>query len=301
MTNKQRIPNLFLIGAPKCGTTAMSSYLADHPDIFISETVGVKEPYYFCSDLPTLHIRNRITSWHDYKGLFTQVNSSVRYAGEATAVYLYSRAAVPSILASYPDPKFIVMLRNPIEIATSFHNQRRKSGLDVKSFEKTWNLQHARAKGKELPTHFRDGVLLQYGEIAKLGKQVERLFTNVPKRDVCFVVYDDFARDPDASYHKVLDFLELPTDHRQNFEALNPSVTYRWQGLETGLKKIRRWRIQLGVPGGMGIHAAINRLNAKAGRRPLETSMRNHLRDYFRDDVVLLSDLLGHDFTRWLH
>ncbi|MCO6441973.1 MAG: sulfotransferase [Nitrococcus mobilis] len=47
---KPRIPNLFIIGAPKCGTTAMSAYLAGHPNIFITEEAGWKEPDFFNKD-----------------------------------------------------------------------------------------------------------------------------------------------------------------------------------------------------------------------------------------------------------
>ena len=41
-------PDFFIIGAPKCGTTALATYLAEHPNIQLSDP---KEPHYFCKDL----------------------------------------------------------------------------------------------------------------------------------------------------------------------------------------------------------------------------------------------------------
>ena len=43
-----KIPNLFIVGAPKCGTTSLHYWLSQHPEIFMSDP---KEPFYFCKDL----------------------------------------------------------------------------------------------------------------------------------------------------------------------------------------------------------------------------------------------------------
>src|SRR5690625_4988209 len=113
-----RVPNLFILGAAKCGTTAMSHYLAGHPDIFMSEQSGVKEPRFFSSDTWRPGVPH-ITDWEQYLRLFSSAPASVRYLGEASPQYLGSRQAVPSILDSCRDPRFIVMLRDPVELAAS--------------------------------------------------------------------------------------------------------------------------------------------------------------------------------------
>ena len=71
-------PNFFIVGAPKCGTTAFNDYLKSHPDIFIPD---VKELHFFGSDLEQ---KNTRISAEEYYGLFKQgAEKSIR--GEASA------------------------------------------------------------------------------------------------------------------------------------------------------------------------------------------------------------------------
>lgn len=297
--SEPRIPNLFIIGAPKCGTTAMSHYLAGHPDIFMSEQAGVKEPFFYCRDLALSHITWKISKWQDYAQIFDAAPSSVTYIGEASPLYLISREAVPAILSSCPDARFVVMLRNPVELAASFHNQHAKYGIDVADFEAAWRLQDERRRGRRLPSAFSDGTLLQYGEVAKLGRQMERLFAVVEKRRVHCILYEDFSLSPRESYRGLLEFLQLSDDQRGEFPRMNASVTYRWRWLEKNLKRIRRVRIRLGLPGGLGVHAVINRFNENPGRAPLRPEFERELYNYFSNDLSLLAELTGRDLSAW--
>jgi hypothetical protein len=295
----RRVPNLFLIGAPKCGTTAMSHYLAGHPDIFMSEEAGVKEPYFYCSDLELSHIRWRISDKNDYLRLFEQAPAPVKYLGEATPFYLFSQTAIPAIFKTLPQARFVVMLRNPIELAASYHNQHARFGFDLPDFERAWRLQAERASGRSLPARYVDGTFLQYGRVAKVGAQIERLFGAADRSQIHCIFYDDFKRDPGRSYGDLLKFLQLPDDGISDFRRFNASVTYRWHGLEKNLQRIRRFRSHLGLPGGLGIHAAINRFNAAEGRRPLRPEFNRELHAYFRQDIALLSKLTGRDLSAW--
>ena len=42
------IPDFFLLGAPKCGTSAPYEYFREHPPIFMPR---LKEPHYFSTDI----------------------------------------------------------------------------------------------------------------------------------------------------------------------------------------------------------------------------------------------------------
>ena len=55
-----RLPDFFIVGAPKCGTSALASYLRGHPQIFMSP---VKEPNYFCFDAPGLRVIDRLEAY----------------------------------------------------------------------------------------------------------------------------------------------------------------------------------------------------------------------------------------------
>ena len=295
-------PNLFLIGAPKCGTTSMSHYLAQHPDIFMSEKVGLKEPNFFNKD-HDIHWR-RITTEEEYLALFRNAPRDIRYLGEASALYLYSRVAVKGILQCNPSARFIVMLRNPMELAQSLFNQHlRAKAENTSHFSKAWRLQGPRKSGlASLPGQWRDAKLLQYGSIAKTGEQVRRLFENVSRRQVHIVIYDDFSSNPRDTYLEVLRFLGLDDDGRREFPVLNRKNSYRSLFLADMLQRISLIRERLGIRGGLGINALIDRFNVVKGTRsnPLDNKVRSEMIAYFYDDVVLLSKLLNRDLLHWL-
>jgi hypothetical protein len=294
-----RWPNLFIIGAPKCGTTAMSHYLAQHPQVFMSESAGIKEPFYFCSDLAVSHVTWRIRDETHYLGLFENAGLR-RYRGEASTGYLVSEAAVPRILQRCDDPRFIVMVRNPIEQAYALHNEHWKNYGEHHDFETCWRWQQRRLGGDHLPPNFSDGASLQYGRIARTGEQLERVLSLVDRSRLHVVLYDDFKSDTAKSYADTLAWLGLEDDGRVHFERLNPGLAYHWEALEMGLRKIRSLRQALHLPGGLGLHALIDRFNKHTMRKPLRPAFRRELCRYFRDDVALLSRLLQRDVSHWL-
>src|SRR5688572_20545105 len=104
-----RKPNLFLVGAPRCGTTALYTYLKAHPDVFMSP---IKELHYFSTDLfqpaPQAIIRNE----GDYMAMFAGAEGQ-RWVGEASPYYIYSATAPAAIKAFSPDARLVVTLRNP--------------------------------------------------------------------------------------------------------------------------------------------------------------------------------------------
>src|SRR5271170_3647810 len=110
-----RLPEFFIIGAPKCGTTSLALYLARHRQIFIPT---IKEPHYFLTDLRR---PGRVSNQRSYETLFKRAGAHHRISGEASVFYLLSRAAVPNILCFNPHAKFIVMVRSPLEMVVSLH------------------------------------------------------------------------------------------------------------------------------------------------------------------------------------
>ena len=107
-------PNFFIIGAPKCGTTSLHNYLKSHSQITMSNP---KEPHYFSEDINNGGIRNK----EKYADCFSHGKRNAIAIGESSTLYLYSRVAVQNIYNYNKDVKFITMIRNPIEIARSFH------------------------------------------------------------------------------------------------------------------------------------------------------------------------------------
>lgn len=110
-----RKPDFFIAGAPKCGTTSLAQWLATNPRICMSRP---KEPNYFRTE-----IHSRITSLEEYEACFAHALPEHVSIGEASPHTMYSRRTIENILAYQPDAKFIVCLRNPIEMVVSLHNR----------------------------------------------------------------------------------------------------------------------------------------------------------------------------------
>ena len=111
-----RKPNLFIVGAPKCGTTAWYHYLQHHKDISFSEA---KEPHYFCTDFPNFRWAK---TEEEYLKLFADLPDS-KYIGEASVMYLYSEEAIHRVREFNPDAKVMVFIRAYESFFASYHSQ----------------------------------------------------------------------------------------------------------------------------------------------------------------------------------
>ncbi|MEC9341081.1 MAG: sulfotransferase [Pseudomonadota bacterium] len=165
-----RLPNFFIVGAPKCGTTSLAGWLAQHPNILMS---SAKEPHYYNTDFGNRHTHSPA----EYSRFFKHPPAVCDAVGEASVWYLYSHAAVPNILVDVPAAKFIVMLRNPVEMAPSLHEQQLVNGTeDVADFAAAWRLQTEREAGRSIPRLCEEPKLLLYGPACRLGEQLQRLY-----------------------------------------------------------------------------------------------------------------------------
>ncbi len=287
-------PNFFIIGAPKCGTTSLARWLTAHPRIYFSP---IKEPNFFNSEGP-----NHLTTLTDYEALFANANETHLAVGEASTHYLFSQTAVPRILDYMPEARFIVCIRNPIEMAPSLHAERvwqRKE--TVGDFERAWRLQAARQEGRHIPLTAKEHPhVLQYGAYCRLGAQIERLYTLVPRERVCVVVLDDMARHPREVYQRVLAFLGVPDDGRTSFPVHNQRKQVRSVAMNMLIHTLGKMKRQLGFIPDIGLGRLLVHVNRAPAPKHLSPALRAELCDYFRDDILLLQRLLDRDLTHWL-
>ena len=289
---KEKLPNFFIIGAPKAGTTALSEYLREHPQVFFSEP---KEPHYFNDDFSARHTYD----YETYLSYFSNVQPEHKAIGEGSVFYLYSKNAVKNILDKVSDAKIIVMLRNPLELVPSLHMEAIDShGENIYDIEKAWNMQDSRMKGKYLPKTTLYKEALYYGELAKLGKQVSRLFSLVPKERVHVIIFDDFKKNTENEYFNVLKFLEVDDYMPISFEKINASKGYKNIFLKKGMNSVAYIKRILGIKKGLGLGIGNkiqkwNTVNQK--RKPISDEFRNELVNYFYEDVKLLSSLIDRD------
>lgn len=288
-------PNFFILGAPKCGTTALAQRLAEHPQIYFSPR---KEPHFFNHDgIPA--------TWTlaEYERLFSAADVRHRAIGEGSTHYLFSRVAVPRILEYTPDARFIVCLRNPITMAPALHAECLHQGWEtVRDFSTAWYLQELRSSGRRIPgTARRDPDRLLYGPYCRLGEQVQRLYAHVDRDRVLPVLLDDVRRDPAAEYRRVLGFLGADDDGRKDFPVVNARRQTRSVALAQAVRHAIKLRNALGLHGDWGIADRIRRLNTRTpGGNRVGDSTTAALRDYFADDIRRLETLLGRDLSGWL-
>ena len=162
------LPNFFIVGAPQCGTTALHAYLAQHPDVFMSDP---KEPHYFGSDLD-FRYRRRPNEEQD-RSYFTNAGDRSRI-GEASVWYLYSECAADEIWEAVPDARIIVMLRDPVEMIPSLHSQFVYNGHEDLPLSEALEAEEDRAAGRRIPpeANFPRGLL--YRRVATYAPQLAR-------------------------------------------------------------------------------------------------------------------------------
>src|SRR5690349_13337870 len=133
-------PDFFLVGAPKCGTSLMDTYLARHPDVFMCS----KEPHYFGADLA---FNNPPRSLENYLSLFEGSDAAKR-VGDSSVWYLWSRTAAAEIKEFAPEASILVMLRNPVSMMHSLHSHLLYTADEnIASFEQALAAEPDRREG----------------------------------------------------------------------------------------------------------------------------------------------------------
>ena len=182
-----------------------------------------KEPWYFAHDYPRFR-----STMEDYLALFRKADDGHLAVGEASSIYLRSAVALPGVKEFCPEARIIAIVRNPVDLAYSFHSQQISSlNEDEPDFERAWRLQEARRLGRAIPRLCREPRQLQYAGVARLGEQVERLLSVFDPRQVKIVVFDDLAADTRSVYEDVLHFLGVPSDGRTDFPRVNANQDAR--------------------------------------------------------------------------
>ncbi|MBE9044417.1 sulfotransferase [Pleurocapsales cyanobacterium LEGE 10410] len=296
-------PNFFIVGAPKCGTTALSEYLKEHPNIYLSDP---KEPHYFALDFEQYRLTK---TWETYLDLFKDSSAKHTAIGEGSVFYLFSSVALKQIYQFAPQAKIIVMLRNPVDLVYSFHSQVIfTADENVKDFKRAWRLQGKRQQGIKIPRQCREAALLQYAALGRLGEQMERLFRIFPRQQVEIIWFEDFVQSTKQVYERVLDFLAVAPDNRQDFIRINENKSHKLGLVGNFSEKppallndlALKARDLLGLER-LYVLDTIRSINTKvASRQPLSDRLRAELTAEFESDIKKLSRLLDKDLSHWL-
>lgn len=299
MTKAEQRPDFFIVGAPKCGTTAMNDYLRQHPQVFMPER---KDITYFGADLKFRHPR---ISRDEYLSLFRDANGAARI-GETSVWYLYSKTAAQEIKSFSPSARIIVMLRNPVDMLHAQHSQfLYNCNEDIISFEEALAAEEQRKRGERIPVqaHFVDGLF--YKETVKYSEQVERYFKIFGRSNVRVILFDDFKRDIAREYAAALSFLDVDPSFQPTFQIINSNKALRSQLLQKFLVSPHPLltrvldRVPLYSLRGK-LLKRLKKLNTRYVDRPaLDPVLRQRVQIQLQPEVQRLEDLLGCDLTSW--
>lgn len=216
----QPVPDTYLIGAPKAGTTSLAHWLGQHPNLFFSVP---KEPYFWATDYPLLRAHYGFDDPKEYVALFAGAggNPETLRIAEGSTTYLYSSTAVPLIQQTRPGARFIVALRHPTDLLVSYH---RTQIVALNEREPDFSLAWERCLGNEkVGWSPLDDKLIDYPRVGALGAAIEALFKVVDREQVHFVPFRKLSQDPRAAWDEVCRFLELDPSFEPEFAVRNPS------------------------------------------------------------------------------
>jgi len=325
-TNERVWPERFTVigGAPRCGTTSLSKFLAAHPDVCFS---SVKETHFLLLndllDADERTLRQAIAD--DYlPRYFADCPTDSRLWAEGSVSFIYSPEAARQLLRVWPDTRFVITLRDPMEMLPSLHERNLYQGDEtVEDFAEAWHLTPRRARGEAIPPSCFDSRMLRYDEAAKLGTYLGRLLEAVGVDRCHTIVHDDIVTKPAKVISELYRFLDLSHDGRNHLPRVRDGRGYRSATLQRLLKRPpkalrgalagRHHHLRVKPIGTDGerseglfnavfrIRKALLRLNTvPSRRRPLSAEMQREIRDVFEDDVARLARLLDRDLSHWL-
>jgi hypothetical protein len=291
------LPDFFVAGAPKAGTTALHAALARHPYLYLSP---VKEPKFFLTDGPPparggpgdlRTYREHVWRRDEYEALFDAAPAG-QLRGESTPFYLYRHDAQRRIRDLIPDARLIVILRDPVERAHSNWTHLWSAGLDpVGDF-----VQACAEEERRIAAGWAD--FWHYQALGRYGEQLERLYTVFPRDQVLAFRYRALIEQPAIVLDRICAFLRVPRGvvtevPRENVTA-HPDLTIRHRALSAAI------RIGHAVPG-VPTEALERMLQQDSPpRRPLTWDERRALIPRFEADIRLLERVTGEEFGDWL-
>lgn len=298
------LPNFLIVGAAKCGTSSIASYIDQHPDIYMSK---VKEPRFITSQFTKFPLNgpkaNKLESWYvkdydQYLNLFKDVKNE-KAIGEASVDNLFfHRQSIPLIKQYLGNPKIIIILRHPVKRAFSAYSHMIRDERESFSFEKAITLEEER---RENNWEF----LYSYTEASKYYSQVKSYFDNFD--NVLVLLNEELKEQPDLFFKEIFSFLEVDPDFKVDHTIrYNESGAPRSRAIHNFFSdnsKVRKAiqplvRIFLSAQTRKILSNKIQSKNLK--NLTLSQDTKENLKRHFREDILKLQTLINKDLSSWI-
>jgi hypothetical protein len=301
------LPDFFVIGAPKAGTTALHAALAAHPELFLS---SVKEPKFFLGGgqpPPPQHgpgdahsAKEWVWRREDYERLFAAAPPGT-LRGESTPFYLSDFDAQRRLRGEVPEARLVAVVRDPVDRAYS-------------------NWAHLWADGLEPEPDFLTACALEdereaagwarfwrYRKLGRYGEQLDHLFTLFPREQVHVLRYRELVDDPLAAVDGLCAFLGVEQGLIDEVPSANVSTYVPPSAASRVLQEAVRRGAEVGrlFPPKLWRKASGPLLRVLRGTKPrsrpeLQPEDRSTLVDWFAEDIRLLERLTGRTYDDWL-
>jgi len=286
-------PNFFIVGAPKCGTTAWVEYLSTHPEIVFSIQ---KEPHYFSTDFPDFRWAS---NEEEYLANFQHAREQ-ECIGEASVQYLYSKVAARNIFKFCPKAKIIIFLRNHASFLRSYHNQLLKNlDEDIHDFSLAWSLSGQRNE-EQIPETCRESQFLNYKKIGKFSEQVARYFTYFSDNQIKIIWFEEWTSNPKGTHLEILEFLGLADDGRMLFPVVHDAKYNKFNFISKLIQRPPNWvrsissvlKKLLGRRR-LGISHKLRSVNTRHGylSPEFDSKMEQEINEYYRSDLRYFDSL----------
>ena len=292
MATVSAAPNMFVLGAPKCGTHTLHYDLGQHPEIFMTV---VKEARFFNID------RHYAEGFAQYLSTHFSNTGDCPIRGEASPGYLRHHDKVIARMKAHLDPaglKFIVILRDPVARAWSHYLHNRRTGHEDLPFPAALEQEAHRAQE-------RPDAWLGYVRDGLYGEQLARWFDGFPRESFFVAFTDELAANQADLLARLCTFLGVDSSFAFTKEAQVGAFTEpRFRFVRDALRK--QWAgkglLKAVLPGDMrrGLRHQVERANETPSKAPqLDPATAEQLRATFREDVERLEAILGLDLARW--
>lgn len=294
------LPNFFLVGAAKSGTTSLYHYLSQHPDVYMPYN---KEPHWF-SRVQRVPGQGSypIATEKEYLRLFKGWNGESA-VGEASPSYLWDEGAPRRISEAIPQARIVAILRNPVDRAYSHYLMDIRAGKqslpfmealrrDLQTEQKAWSLP---------------GLYLDLGFYAK---QLRRYLEVFDSAQIKTYLYEDLREDPIALLESIMEFLEIDpgyassirTDVQYNKYSVSRSTLARSIATSQIYKSPQLTALRAKIIPNTQIRARIREsLFYKEGSKAsMDAEARRFLVETYRTDVQDLQNLIGRELGYWL-
>ena len=294
--------DFFIVGAPKCGTTALVEYLNATNEVFVPP---IKEPHFFCFEWPEFQ---RVRTFDEYHALYDR--SGNKLCGDASVWYLYSKESAKNIKNYNDEAKIIIMLREPVAAMQSLHSQLLFSGReDVNDFTKAVNLESERSKGNFLPKNSIVNEHLLYSEVYSYEEQVSRYIELFGEENCKIVLYEDFFKSVESGLTDVMSFLGLNLKSAEGVELkkVNSNRVHRFPRIAHFVMRppgflgvVKEWLKNTSLMKRRPIMRPVYRFFSEGRkRRSIDSSQISLLRKGFEEKNIKLKDVAKVDISKW--